>query len=216
MQTEGPTRTMTLKKLSMILSSQKWSLPIDTVLSCQIPIPVSAIPCKLLLLVLCIYSFIILCVARQAKNRWLVAYTLIQNPSLVALTATNLQQTQSEKVTSKSVDHSSHSLSIRSNQRLGSASSPSGSQLSPDGDIHQSHTSIHDSEVEDTFDGRACDDSDSAARPPLVVTADSSRISEPTSEATGDCQVTDLTKEDSCEPKLELNIETETNSSWID
>ena len=72
-------------------------------------------------------------VGRLAKNRWLVAYTLIQNPSLVPLTATNLhyQQIQPEKATCKNVDHDSSSINNGSNQHSTSSQSP----LDPDSSV---------------------------------------------------------------------------------
>lgn len=139
-------------------------------------------------------------VGRQAKNRWLVAYTLVQNPSLVAFTATNLQkQTQPEEAaTFRNVDHDSSS-----NQHLTSLDS----ELFPK---WISHVSVHSSDVEDicdTVDGRnTCNDSESTTKYPLamVVTADS--YSDGIEPATG--VNTDLTK-DSCEHKMEPNAETE-------
>ena len=143
-------------------------------------------------------------VGRLAKNRWLVAYTLIQNPSLVALTATNLhcQQIQPEKATCKNVDHDSSSLNNGSNQHSTSSQSPLDPELSPK---CISHVSVHSSDIEDTVNnGRnACNDSEGTTQYPLVVIADSSVGGiEPDTGVNAD-----LTK-DSCELKIEPNFET--------
>ena len=103
-----------------------------------------------------------------------MAYTLVQNPSLVALTATNLQQTQPEKATCKNVDHDSSSLSNGSNQHSTSSQSPLDSELSPK---CISHVSVHSSDniIENTVNGRnACNDSEGTTQYPLVAIADSS------------------------------------------
>lgn len=135
----------------------------------------------------------------QIKNRWLVAYTLIRNPSLIPLTATNWQQTQS----AKSIDHAS-------------SAHDNGSNL------------LHSNSIPCTYN-----DSKNTADSSLGVTADDSGI-EPMPKTTIDCQITErhrelenetdiefLTRNDadsakldeSCEPKLELKVETDQSAS---
>ncbi len=136
-----------------------------------------------------------------------MAYTLVQNPSLVALTATNLKLAQPEKVTCKILDCDSSSLNNGSNQHSTSAQSPIDFELSPN---CKSRIAVHSSDVEDScssVDGR---NSESTTQyPALVVTTES--YSGGIEPATGAVDA-DLTK-DSGEHKVELNItEAETDS----
>ncbi len=43
---------------------------------------------------ICVNNFTLSVGGHRARNRWLVAYTLLKNPSLVKHTAANIQQTR--------------------------------------------------------------------------------------------------------------------------
>lgn len=97
------------------------------------------------------------------------------------MTATNLQQTQSEEPNCKTIDHGNSSDNVGSIQHSSLHTLPPNSELSPG--IHRSdhHDTIHDhSDFEDTHDAtdghKAYNDSESTAERSLVVTADSSGI----------------------------------------
>ena len=113
-----------------------------------------------------------------------MAYTLVQNPSLVPLTATNLQIKQSEKATStKSVGgRGNNSPQSGSNQHSTQEPSHFDSESSPV-IVHQSRSNS-DMIAEDTNMVECQNDSQGTVQCPLVVTTDDNLRIDPASEAT--------------------------------